>query len=265
MNKILFSGCSLPAGVGLEREKNDNSNYVNVFANDVFGESVTVNNIAIPGNSNLRTFLNTCTELVNEKYDYVFVCWTSYPRLVVWPGLEEYDTRRTLNAARSRTITEHQGSRLMFTEKFLTDLSDNISLVQNAHYDILDIIQYINILIKIAEQSNTKIYFINNMCWWDRNFFDPVPDNHILPSNLTPYTNQVLESNFRDDPQIERLYKKMHKDYKDAGGIQQAHWLNLYNNFIGQIVDKGLDKVHPGPKSHIHYGKYLAQQFKQVI
>lgn len=262
MIKLLFSGCSYTSGTGLPKEKQDESNYVNVFTREVFGNNAELTNIAMGGNSNLLIFLDACTEMLKNHYDYVFIGWTSYPRHVIWIGLEEYECRRTLNA--SRPLAEHVGNELTFSEKFLTDLSNKFSLVQNAHYDILNIIKYANILKNISYHGNTKVFFLNNMCHWDLDYFTETQKT-IIPSNLTNYTNFILNSTHRDDPQIYKLYNKVHRDYADAGGIQQHRWLNLYNSFQSMIVDRGTDGIHPGTKSHQNYGSYLASKFNHQL
>jgi hypothetical protein len=157
--KILFSGCSVAAGLGLEREHLDADNYCNVFSNLVF-DNPDITNISVPGYSNLRIFLDTSTEIIKNQYDYVFVSWTSYPRYVFWCGLETYTCKRVLLP--SSPIMEHNGADITFSSNFFNKLRNDFLLVNHPHYDILDIVKYVNLLNTIASSRNTKIYFINN-------------------------------------------------------------------------------------------------------
>jgi len=261
MVNILFSGCSFAAGTGLVNEKTHELHYANVLSKELFTNQAVINNIGGGGNSNLRIFLDTGIELVQKQYDFAFVGWTSYPRHVFWAGLEEYESRRSISPT-STHLVEHNGNDISFSKEFLKDFGDKFLLVHNTHYDILDLVKYINILKGLADSKNTKIYFLNNLCQWDQNYFDPVSDP--IPTNLTNYTNKLLNSEHRDDAQIKNLYNKIHNDYKNSGSIQQNLWLNLYQSFASMMIDYGNDKRHPGPLSHQRYGKFLASTFKKL-
>lgn len=256
MKKILFSGCSFVKGIGLPQEKSDENNFVNLFSKKVF-ENYQINNIAIGGNSNLRIFLETCFELKNNQYDYAFVCWTSYPRHVFWLALEEHEVKRSFIP--NGPVYEHLGRDISFDSKFLTNIRDNLSLISNAHYDILDIIRYINILTQLADTYKTEIYFINSICHWDNNYFTKL--SNPLPENLTNYTNKILNSHNRVDENIRNLYFKIHDSYSHYGTIQEPLWLNLYSSFKSQQIDTGNDNLHPGPLSHQQFSKFLISKF----
>lgn len=260
MTNLLFSGCSYSVGAGLVLEKDDSSNYTRIFSNEIFGNNHSLTNISISGYSNLRIFIDSITTLLENKYDYAFIGWTSYPRFVSCVGLEECNCMQMFNPS-GTAISEHKGNEFNFSKKFLKDVCDKLSLIQHPHYDILDIVKYVNILKNLETHIKTKIYFINNLCHWDYGYFTQQANN-IKPSHLSQYTNQILNSNNRDDDQIERLYVKIHNDYNSVGGIQESKWLNLYHNFKSHSIDLGSDNLHPGPKSHISYGKFLASQFK---
>lgn len=256
MKNILFSGCSFVAGLGLPQEKTDENNFVNIFCKDNFKE-YHLKNIGINGSSNLRIFLDTCHEINKTCYDYIFVGWTSYPRYVGWLGLEEYQTKRSF--VPNHPIKEHLGNDISFDSKFLTNLRDNLFLTTNAHYEILDIIQYINILKNLADYYKSKIYFINNICHWDNNYFTKILDPKL--ENLTDYTNKILNSHNRSDDNIRNLYFKMHDSYSHYGTIQEALWLNLYSSFKSHQIDTGNDNFHPGPLSHQQFSKFLSSKF----
>lgn len=255
---LLFSGCSFTEGIGLDLHAEDPANYCNVFSKMAFVDTpYSMKNIGVRGHSNLRIFLDTCDNIVRSHYDFVFVGWTGYPRHVMWTGLEEYETRRTLMP---RThVEEHNGNYLSFSSEFLNDLRDKFVLSASTHHDILDIVRYINILVELGNLKNTKVYFLNNICQWDNDYFNRIENP--WASKLTPYTNKLLSSHNRDNRQIATLYNKMHDDYESLGGIQESKWLNLYDSFQRMQLDVGNDNLHPGKLSHQHYGNLLAQRF----
>lgn len=258
MVNVLFTGCSLVHGTGLAGEAADPNNFVNVFTRNVFSNYTLINK-GVPGHSNLRIFLDTCQQLILSKYDYAFVCWTSYPRHVFCLGLEEYNTKRSFVPG-NPSIVEHNGNDINFSSEFLTDLRNKLCLIEHPHSNITDIVRYVNILKSIADSQKTKIFFINNICYWDKDFFTKVENP--IPTNLTAYTNKILNSAYRNDNQIKTLYNMMHDDYLTNGSIQEDSWLNLYSSFrLFHQVDVGTDKTHPGPKSHQNFGNFLISKF----
>ena len=80
---------------------------------------------------------------------------------------------------------------------------------------------------------------------------------------LTEYTNELLNSNNRDDPQINELYHLIHSHYADNGGINQSRWLNLYQSFFNSMIDLGNDHMHPGLKSNKLFADFLTEEFKK--
>jgi|688.fasta_scaffold476554_1 hypothetical protein len=259
MIRLLFSGCSIVQGIGLDLENQNSMHYANVLAAEMFGDDVLVTNIGVGGYSNLRIFLDTCVELTKSAYDFVFVGWTSYPRHYTWLGLEPYDCTRVFKAGHD--LLPFHGNDLSFSDKFLHKLRDDLCLISNAHYDILDIVRYVNILSTLAKSKKTKIYFLNNYCHWDKNFFKK-KSKPIKSNSLTKYTNTILNSYNRNDDQINLLYDKIHNDYQSVGGIQEQLWLNLYQPMVSMLIDLGNDNSHPGPLSHESYGKFLSNKLR---
>jgi hypothetical protein len=258
MQNILFSGCSYVEGIGLTDKKSNPFHFVNIFTKEIF-HNCNLKNIGIGGYSNLRIFLDTSDELISNKYDFAFVCWTSWPRHVFWLGLEPYETKRSFLP--NWSINAHLGNEIQFDTKFLNSLNKKLCLICSDHHEIVDIIKYIKILNTLAQINNTKIYHINNLCLWDEGYFT-VNKNPKL-ENLTPYTNKIINSENRSDDQITELYQKIHKEYHNNGSINENLWLNLYGNFKQtSLLDYGNDNFHPGEKSHQNFGLKLAKIFK---
>lgn len=263
--KILFSGCSFSVGYGLEGERDDHDNYCNMLAREYFS-GATVKNIGVNGYPNLNIYLDSAAELYGEHYDYAFVGWTSYPRHLFGVGLDSQDdgVRLIMSQGRGRpwNLRSFNGGDLSFSEDFLNDYREKFLLTHNDHFEIVDIIKYVNLLKSQCQQSKTKIYFLNNLCPWDNGYFDYQTD--VVPSNLTDYTQGLLNIDRRTDDQIKILYNRIHNDYKLSGGIHPQSWLNLYSSFKSIQCDTGNDDKHPGPISHNNYGKLLVEQLAQL-
>jgi hypothetical protein len=260
MKQLLFAGCSLTQGVGLDLEQTDPANYCNVFSRLAFDASA-INNIGQGGHSNLRIFMDTASQLLSKQYDCAFVGWTSYPRHVFYPGIERVNTRRWLIP--NSPVEAYQDNGVEFSQNELTMLRDQLLLLHHAHHDILDIVRYVNILVHLAESVGTKIYFINNLCHWDQGYFEKLQDP-VQVKDFTAYTKTLLGADTRQDPILIALYNQIHDEYATHGGIQEHLWLNLYDNIISNKVDIGNDNSHPGPATYTKYGTFLAQRFSEL-
>lgn len=254
--KMLFAGCSFFQGVGLDGLTESPANFANIVGQQL---NAQVTNISQGGNSNERIFLETVCELAKKSYDVVVVGWTSYPRLVVWPGLELYNSRRSLCPIQQE-ITEHQGNDVVWSSKEFKKIKEWFMTLTHDHYYILDICRYVNSLKYIVEASVGKVYFVNTLAVWDSKYFEQFnvfADTVVKPDMLTKYTNQLLNSDNRDDEQINALFHVMGQDYRSTGGIQSANWINLYNSLNSNQIDLGNDNHHPGPLSHQKYAELI--------
>ena len=269
VSKILFHGCSYTEGIGLNNTSQNPMHWCNVFASETPAlKDSKIHNIGKSGYVNEYIFRETADALLTDHYDYAFVCWTAYPRMIVYPGFEEYEVRRNILPNTTHDPVEHKGNDLFISAKKFSELKDLLLLLYHDHYEILKLISYVNILLKIGKIVNTNVYFVNNICHWDKNFFEQdkkLKNQTIKPSLLTDYTNKLLISDNRDDDQVGRLFKKMFDDYRNHGSIRSESWLNIYNSFHSQYTDTGNDNLHPGPISHQNYGKYLSRQFLNLI
>jgi hypothetical protein len=264
VKSILFSGCSFVNGDGLDDGNKNLGHFTNLLTNNLFDTNHIADNIGVTGHSNERIFLDSAMALIKKNYDYAFVCWTALHRYVFWMELETYECKRsfTPNKVFSDILVEHKGNNISWSSKKLTELNADFLLLNHDHYYIRDLISYVNILITIAEEKNTKIFFINNLLPWDQNYFVHHQEE-VLPSMLTEYTNELLNSNNRDDPQINELYHLIHSHYADNGGINQSRWLNLYQSFFNSMIDLGNDHMHPGLKSNKLFADFLTEEFKK--
>ena len=149
MKKILFSGCSYVAGIGLEGGKTDNDLFCNILVNNnttLSGNNVV--NVAIGGISNEQIFQNSAKELMTNNYDYAFVCWTSNPRYTFYSRLAETDDLITI------TPNSKLPDKFRNVEKFRNDLL----LLEHQHYHLYKVFLYVNILLNLAKKARQVIY-----------------------------------------------------------------------------------------------------------
>jgi hypothetical protein len=264
--KVLLSGCSFSAGVGLSKSLvNSDTQYAeckdspHLWINLMFDK---VDNIARGGNSNLRIFQMATTALLEKKYDVALIQWTSFIRHEWSAGFETWDTTvRSNPGGASKTVTLHNQT---LRDSFIQDKVDNFFVLEHAHYRIVQLLEYMNILCRIAKITKTEIFFINGLCWWDNNFFDKI--NYKLPSETTKYTQELLDLPNHSDEEYAKLYAQMHSDYEVAGGIHKSHWLNLYDNMQSNIIDRAFDGTHAGIETNKLYAeKYLTELQNRTI
>lgn len=256
MKHTLFAGCSFTAGSGFELEKQQPELWVNLLHNKVEQLNKTkLINVAQGGRSNGSIFADTVHGMLNYDCEYVFVAWTSMPRYETELGLETYRTRQVFMP--NATILEHKLHHQTYSKNYLTNVNDRFVSLAHLHYEISQLVYYVNTLVKLAELKNSKIFFINSYCPWDENFFE-YSDN-AQPNTYTKFTNQLIDIETRDTTEIIKLYKKLHNEYKSHGGIKQTHWLNLYNSLRDYKTDVNSDNAHPGIESNKFYCYFLSK------
>lgn len=249
MNKVLFAGCSYTQGTGFDQEEHAPELWVNLLHQNSFLRDYELVNVSEAGRSNAIIFNRTLEALTNNSFKYVFVQWSSVPRYEMQLGLELYSTKVTFmpNAG----LFDVNTNEINYSKKYLENIRDRFTTLANLHHEILDLVRYVNVLIKVAGLYKTKIFFINGLCPWDENYFNKL--TNAMPSDYTQFTKKLINTDNRNDEEIFKLYNKIHKEYTDAGTIQESHWLNLYNSMLYSKLDTNNDNVHPGIKSNYSY------------
>lgn len=251
-NKILVSGCSFSAGFGFPGEHLNKQIWPNLLAEKLGAQQIT--NIARAGSNNHSIFLEASSAMICNNYDLVLVQWSSIPRFNFKVGLELYSVDsmldRAVNIVNSETITK----------KWFAELKDRLLRLHNDHWDILNLIKYINILIEWQVKSrHGKIFFINGLGPWPDRYFEKKQIS--LPSDLDSFTHNMLQADIRDDREIYNLYEMIHDHYRKHGGIQEKHWLNLYQPMTKLKIDTiAMDDEHPGVNSQFLFADIFAQQ-----
>jgi len=258
MKKILAVGCSITRGHGLDKEMHDPKLWVNQIF-DQFGE---VTNLSMTGMNNYWIFLETMSELLrtNNDYDIVVVGWTAIPRYYFHVGLELYPVQTKLDH-----IDINVNNNLTYSGTWLEKIGNNLKKIHNDHWDILDLVKYVNILIRFRGTSpDKKIFFVNTLAPWCREYFNFKKIS--LPSDLDSYEQDLLQVDTRDDDEIFSLYQMIHSQYRHYGGINESHWLNLYDSLHLMQIDKVSESdSHPGYLSQDRYAEFLTPVVKQKL
>jgi hypothetical protein len=246
MNVCLFAGCSYVSGYGWEKGSDDDRLWAKIVHSDPIFHDTQYVNVGVGGASNARIFYETTRALLKYPCEYAFVAWTSVPRYEFDLGLETYPSR--LIFCYNNQIQDYNLNHGTISKSYLENIQNRLlSLVHN-HREIVFLLGYLNILCDLADRLQTKIFFINSICPWDQDFFQKIQPT--LPSDLTPYTQKLIGTETRDDPEIFEIYDIMHRDYNNQGGIQSHRWLNLYQSIRSLRVDTNSDDLHPGKQTN---------------
>lgn len=251
-NKILISGASISAGYGLNDERNDTKLWINQILTQLY-QTFNFINISETGADNLEIFLTTADQLTKEHYDLIVVTWQTTPRVNLNFGLEMYNTKASiLSPGKCSDINLVAGN--LVSGKTLDRGREYLLKFYNYHWDIKQLVSYVNILCQLAGSS--KIVFVNYLQPWKTcKYFDQKIWR--VPTELDEFTQELLEVNLRDDEEIRKLYEMCHRQYELAGGIQESHWLNLYTPLRLIQIDTISTNLHPGYLSQDAFAKYL--------
>jgi hypothetical protein len=260
MKHTIFTGCSYTAGTGFKEEKNESCLWVNQLYRAFFSDTVKIN-AATGGRSNTGIFQDTVKNLIQYPAKYAFVEWTSYPRYEIELGLELYTTRQLFSP--NCPCQDHNLNDINYSAEYLNSVRDRMVSLTHPYYGIKQLIEYTNIIQRVATLTNTRVFFINGLLPWDQDFFVRKTVN--VPSEYTEYTQKILNVSNRDDEESFALYKLMHDHFDQDINIATLDWLNLYQSQINLRIDINLDGLHPGPKSNDLYYKLFSQRLIELL
>lgn len=261
MKHTLFAGCSYTAGTGFEEGAADPRLWVNILHSTHPALSETnLLNVSQGGRSNAGIFADATYHMLYNECSYAFVAWTSVPRYEMDLGLETYSTRQVFLP--NGSTRDHHLNDITYTKKYLADVRDRFTTLAHLHYEISELVYYINSLVAIAERTKTKLFFINALCPWDQDFFNQLYNT--LPDQYTNFTKNLISVDTRDDCEVFEIYAKMHNAYNSRGGVHQTRWLNLYSSMKSQLVDTNSDGMHPGEQSNKLYASDFIMKLTDV-
>lgn len=260
----VFLGCSYTEGVGLPGTISNENLWVNVLHSSCEPLATTILlNLGAGGSTNGEIFQRAIKALADYNCRFLFVAWTSLYRYKFSLGVELYDVRQYWSAT-DYLIDVSVNPDITFSKKYLTDIKNKFFALHHDHGEIVKILTYTGIIASMCQKLGVQCYFINNILPWDLRYFDHVSDQNRKPSDTTPYTQQLLNADTRDDEEFFKIYDRVHQEYVIAKGPHEPNWLNLDLSFKDNFVsDLGDDGIHPGLVSHGKFGHYLVDRFKK--
>jgi hypothetical protein len=254
MSKVVFAGCSFTAGNGwvdtnlhdsLRTECKDFPDlWVNLCYNNISQLSkLELLNIGHEGSSNTEIF-ESCIRVMSteDSIKFLFCQWSSMPRYNFRVGIEPWENY----------IDNPKGNE--YSKKYIEDLTNRFLVMHHLHGEILKVVHYSNTISNIGKKLGVKVYFINGLCPWDKDYFVQLKGNNVMPESYTKFTkNEILDINNKSDEDIFKLYNFIHNEYAQAGGIDPTQWINLYQSMATTKIDTNYDQIHPGIKSNQLY------------
>ena len=241
--KALVVGCSLTSGYKMT-DGLDDPDHPRLWSNQLLSklDDFEIINRSKIGANNYWIFMEAMSALTQDHYDLVLIPWTCLGRIFLPVGLELYNTYT--NIANGLDINLVNGT--ILPGKWLRDVGDRLRSFSNLHWDILDIVQYVNILIRIQQLKKSKICFVDLGLQWSPGYFEK--KSIFKPSELSKFEQHILEVEQRDDAETVDLYHMIHNQYQECGNIQSDNWLNLYQSHESWRVDNmpPPNDDHPG-------------------
>lgn len=269
--KIVFAGCSFTAGNGWKDLPAENSRkteckdsphlWVNICHGGITRlRDLELINIGQGGASNSEIFQNAVRSIssLGNDIDIMFCQWTSVPRYNFNVGFELWGTSESINTdIRKHDINLNRGDH--WPREYVKDLLDRLHVMHHLHWEIVKIVDYTNILSRLAKRIGFDIFFINGSCPWDKDYF--VRLENVKPEQYTMFTKkEILNIDSRDDQDIFKLYNLAHDHYQEAGGIDDSKWINLYDSFRKNKIDTNYDLGHPGKQSNLRFFDVVRQK-----
>jgi hypothetical protein len=260
INNILVAGASVSAGCGLPGGSSNEKLWITQLIKSQYPTS-TITNISVIGADNKEIFLAAQSAILQDSYTKLFVCWQSMPRINLNLGLEEYTTSACILSGSSNNIDYKLVANQVVSGNILDKFRQYVLRYYNYHWDIRELVMYVNNLNYLALSKNIDLYFINYQQPWSPQYFDY--KQWTAPSELDVFTQDILNSDLRDDAESHRLYNIIHTDYRTIGGIQEKHWLNLYSPLRELQIDTvSATDMHPGIGSQDVFFEFLKSRLQ---
>ena len=260
IDSVVFAGCSFTSGEGFDDHRREPKFWTNLLHQRLFPNAESIN-VSISGRSNSGIFQDAIRALTTHRPDLMIVEWTSMPRYELHLGLEPFDTFQHFIA--NAPTRDHVLHDITYSAEYLDNIRDRFISLAHPHHEISQVVDYVNSLIKLGGILGTRVFFVNGLCPWDRDFFKYRPGE--LPEMYTTYTKSLLCATTRLSEETMYLYEKMHSKYHQLGTIQSEYWLNLYNSLLSERIDVNADGSHPGIKSNANYADFLCAALEPRI
>ena len=235
--RVCFNGCSLTVGEGFLEHTRNQYIYDRLLSQQFKFDSV---NIAVGGSSNHTIFMRSAREILSGKHDIVFTQWTSLNRMWLYPGPD------TAFFTNDRSLKDYQYRDWSLSAQEKTVFCNTLLLMNHDYNNIIELIDYCDILSALAVNTNTRLIFINGLVPWQQDLL--CSDTNIdLDKSLSAYTKSILDFDHRSDKEILDFFTKLCEKFRT---LDQSKWVNLFDSFTNFTVDDGPLGHHPGPVSH---------------
>lgn len=236
--KFTFVGCSFTYGVGLESQEDTYANQVARYFN------ADIANLGKGGNSNYNIFLTALNEILFGTSDKIFVQWSAFNRVWLYPGP---DSELGIMAI---VKDDFRYRDIYFSKSELQDFGNKWNLLNHDYKRIFDVIMYCKMLEKV---SNGQVVFINGLLPWTEDLLSDNPIND-YESDLSSYSKKILDFENRSDSELDLLITKI-KTHSQQ--LNKKLWVNCFNSFMKNRIDVGTDNQHPGIESHKQYAEWI--------
>jgi hypothetical protein len=236
--KLLVCGCSFSSGWGFPSHV---QSWPNILADRA---NLDITNRAATSNTNSDIFLSAVKE--QNQFDLVLVQWSALGRITVSTG------------------PDNTGVIISHYNPYLQEALPYASQHQwNSFFKIMSLVNqdwkhYFNLIdMVICLQQNPRVFFVNGLIDWDRDFFE---HSWSLPfDQQNKFLNNLLQVDQYDDTFLDHCLTRV-LDARNS--IDQTRWINLTSSWHSSKIDSvSTVDLHPG----IHSQQMFAEQVFNFI
>lgn len=242
--KICFNGCSYTYGEGFLDHERHLYNFDYIVSDDLGAQR---KNIASRGSSNLLIFQRSADEIINGNNDIIFNQWTCLNRVWFSPSPETF-------------VFSNQESDYYSFNDFKINLKkfkEILKIINHDYQNIIDLCNYIQILDKLSDLTGKKVYHINGILPWKEDLIAQY-DKSNLEMSLSDYTKNILDFDNRADEEIIMFFENLKAEFLK---INMDRWVNIFDSWDDNLLDKGTVGHHPGIKSN----QYIANKIIRFL
>lgn len=249
--KVCFNGCSFTWGEGFAESDRNLCVYDRLLTKQFNWAS---DNIAQKGSSNYQIFMRSAQCLIQNQHDIVFTQWSGLNRIWLSPGPETFyfNNDQQYPDFRYRDIYIDRAAKKKLNQLLL--------ILNHDYQNILDLVDYCNILANLAKTNSTRIVFINGLVPWTDDLINPLSND--LDKSLSCYSKEILDFDNRPDKEVVDYFSVLQKK---VATMERQNWVNLFDSFQSNAVDTAADGYHPGKLSHTWMADKITNYINGII
>ena len=232
-----FNGCSFTFGEGFNTCDRTKYTYPYVVGKKT---NTKVKNIAVKGSSNYLTFMRSASAIQSNMYDIVYTQWTMPTRLWLFPGP---DTQFFTNDSKN---TEYTYREIHLSVRAKRNLVNTLLMLNGEYQNLLELVDYCQILDSLAKVKNIKSYYINGLLHWTEDLFMN-NDYSDMSNGFSKYTKNLLDFDNRDDTELKEFHYNLSNKLNT---LNINNWVNIFESIDSNIIDTTPAKHHPGIKTN---------------